>query len=148
MRNFVNRITVYLCKTSDSWRVCYDIDIVNMRKSAIAFDTKIRLVSASCLVLGILFTIVGFSNRTISTFFLWVALICGVIALIGAFAGKRSWYSGVVILLATYLFFIFRNSPDQWLKNISTIVALLAGLGGITNEYIGKSFGKSLFKYK
>lgn len=119
-----------------------------MKKTAIAFDSKIRLVSAPSLVLGILFTISSFSNRTLSTLFLWVALICGVIALIGAFVGKRSWYGGVVILTATYLFFIFRNSPDQWLKIISTIIALFAGLGGITNDYRGKSFGKSLFKHK
>jgi hypothetical protein len=116
-----------------------------MLKKIVGFDTIIRLIGSLSLVLGVLFTITGLENRTASTFFVWLALVAGFAALTGSFLGKRSWYSGTIILVTAYLFMISGFSPNGFPRIMMTIVALVVGLGGLSDHFINRNYKKSLF---
>lgn len=116
-----------------------------MLKRKIVFDEAIRLVGSLCLTLGALFTVTGLEDRTISDVFLWFSLCSAVAGLIGSFFGKRSWYAGTVILLATYLLMISRYSPSLALRFIALVIALLVGFGGLSRRLVGRNFATTLF---
>lgn len=119
-----------------------------MIKNRIYFDTIIRLASSLCLVIGALFSVSGVANRTISGIFLWIALFAGALGLVGSFFGKRSWYSGTITLLTTYLFMISRFSVSPLLRFFMLILVLLVSFGGLSNNFIMQSYSKKLFLKK
>ncbi|MDO8511742.1 MAG: hypothetical protein Q7S57_00575 [bacterium] len=115
-----------------------------MKNKKIAFDTIIRLTGSLCLVLAVLFWIPGLQNRTIGGVFLWISILASIVGIVGSYFGKRSWYSGV-LLLATYLFVISRYNPNQVMQFIVMVLVLFVAFGGLTNNFIKRVYSKRLF---
>lgn len=116
-----------------------------MTNKNINFDSLVRLVGALFLVLGVLFSVSGLENRTLSALFFWLALLTGFGALVGSYFGKHSWYGGIAIFLSAYLSMISRYGDNRFFAFCAMLIALLVGLGGLSGRFIKRNFRKSLF---
>jgi hypothetical protein len=117
-----------------------------MEKTKIQIHALLRVVGSVSLTLGVFFSVFGAFNRTLSTIFLWTALFIGVLSLIFAFWGRRSWYAGIVILGATYFFLMTRTSANGILSAMAVAFALIVALYGVFVNPYTKSFKRRLLK--
>ena len=117
-----------------------------MEKIKIQVHTLLRTIGSVSLTLGVFFSVFGASDRTVSTTFLWIALLIGILSLIFAFLRGRSWYAGIVISVATYFFLITRTSPIRGLNFLAFFIALGVALYGIFLDPYTQDFKRRLFK--
>jgi len=117
-----------------------------MKKIKIQIHVLLRVAGSVSLTLGVFFSIFGAFDRTVSTIFLWIALLIGVFSLVFAFMRGRSWYSGIVISGATYFFLMTRTSVSNVLSIIAVLIALGAALYGVFLDPYAESFKRRLLK--
>lgn len=93
-----------------------------MAPNAKTFDRLTRAIGGAALLLGAVLALPGVAFRTAETAALWIALATGVAALVAAFAGKRTWHTGILVTLAAYLLFALRFVPNGIVPTLAALI--------------------------
>jgi hypothetical protein len=98
-----------------------------MRKNIGSVDGLTRALGGVPLLIGATLALPGIDGRTVETAALWIALLVGMVALIAAFAGKCSWFAGVLITGVAYFLFVLRSFPHAGVQTAAASVGIIVG---------------------
>lgn len=112
---------------------CYSRIVRNIGR----IDGLTRALGGTFLLVGAVFSLPGVQAPTVSTLFLWCALLIGLIALVASFVGACAWFTGIGVTASAVTLFVVRFIPSPSIGMIASTVGVSVGAAALFTHIAG-----------